>query len=101
MNRFLQIHALTPYAPSNLNRDEMGKPKSALFGGAKRLRISSQCLKRTWRTSDVFQNELRGNIGVRTKHIGDEILNKLLLGGVEEERAKTIATEVSEKLGKL
>jgi CRISPR system Cascade subunit CasC len=40
MTRFIQIHALTVYAPSNLNRDDTGRPKTAKFGGFERLRIS-------------------------------------------------------------
>ena len=50
MNRFIQIHLLTSYPPSNLNRDDQGRPKTAKMGGFDRLRISSQSLKRAWRT---------------------------------------------------
>ena len=57
MADFLQLHLLTAYGPSNLNRDDTGRPKSAVFGGALRLRVSSQSLKRAWRESDVFQDE--------------------------------------------
>ena len=42
----IQIHMLQNYAPSNLNRDDSGSPKSAVFGDQPRGRISSQCLKR-------------------------------------------------------
>lgn len=44
--RFVQLHLLTSYPPSNLNRDDTGRPKTALVGDATRLRISSQSLKR-------------------------------------------------------
>src|SRR5262245_58053625 len=56
-NVFVEFHALTSHAPSNLNRDDLGTPKTAVFGGVRRLRISSQCLKRTWRTSEWFKGE--------------------------------------------
>lgn len=69
MTRFLQIHYLTAYPPSNLNRDDLGRPKTAVMGGRNRLRISSQSLKRAWRTSDVFAQALDGNVGKRTKQI--------------------------------
>lgn len=46
---FLQIHTLTAYPPSLLNRDDAGLAKRIPFGNAIRLRISSQCLKRHWR----------------------------------------------------
>ncbi len=53
-HRFLQLHVLTAFGPSNLNRDDLGMPKTAVFGNVPRLRVSSQSLKRAWRTSDVF-----------------------------------------------
>ena len=47
--RFLQIHTLTSYAATLLNRDDSGLAKRLPYGGALRTRISSQCLKRHWR----------------------------------------------------
>lgn len=49
---FLQIHTLTSYPAVLLNRDNVGFAKRVPFGGATRLRVSSQCLKRHWRTFD-------------------------------------------------
>jgi CRISPR system Cascade subunit CasC len=46
---FLQIHTLTPYAATLLNRDDVGAAKRLPYGGTSRLRVSSQCLKRHWR----------------------------------------------------
>ena len=43
---FLQIHTLRSFGPSNPNRDDTGSPKTAIYGGRLRQRISSQCLKR-------------------------------------------------------
>jgi CRISPR system Cascade subunit CasC len=51
-SRFLQIHTLTHYPASLLNRDDAGFAKRMPFGGAVRTRISSQCLKRHWRVYD-------------------------------------------------
>jgi CRISPR system Cascade subunit CasC len=48
--RFVQIHFLTSYPASLLNRDDVGFAKRIPFGGVTRTRISSQCLKRHWRT---------------------------------------------------
>ena len=53
-----EIHMLKNYPPTNLNRDDTGAPKTCLFGGAMRGRISSQCLKRSWRTSPSFRAEI-------------------------------------------
>ena len=50
MSRFLQLHLLTFHAPSNINRDDTGRPKTAIVGGVERLRLSSQAIKRAIRT---------------------------------------------------
>jgi CRISPR system Cascade subunit CasC len=44
-----EIHVLQSFPPANLNRDENGMPKSTVFGGYPRARISSQCQKRATR----------------------------------------------------
>ena len=49
-----EIHMLKNFPSTNLNRDETGAPKTCYFGGSQRGRISSQCLKRSWRTSELF-----------------------------------------------
>jgi len=50
--RFVQIHTLTAYPGSLLNRDDVGLAKRVPFGGHSRIRVSSQCLKRHWRTAE-------------------------------------------------
>ena len=47
--RFLQLHTLTGYSATLLNRDDIGRAKRLPFGGSDRIRVSSQCLKRHWR----------------------------------------------------
>lgn len=49
MTTFLQFHLLTTYPPSNPKRDDQGRPKQATLGGAPRLRLSSQSIKRALR----------------------------------------------------
>jgi CRISPR system Cascade subunit CasC len=97
-NVFLQLHFLTPYAPSNLNRDDLGRPKTALFGGTQRLRVSSQSLKRAWRTSDVFEAELAEHIGIRTKRFGDFVM-PVLAKVLDEKKAKKLASKLAEEFG--
>ena len=46
---FVELHMIQNFAPSNLNRDDTGSPKDCEFGGYRRARISSQCLKRAVR----------------------------------------------------
>lgn len=101
MNRFMQLHMLTSYPPSNLNRDDLGRPKTAEMGGAQRLRISSQSLKRAWRTSDVFEKAAKGHVGTRTKEMGSRVFKRLLEGGVVEKKAREWSRKIAEQFGKL
>ena len=66
------------------------------MGGVPRLRISSQSLKRAWRTSDVFMNSLKGNTGVRSKELGRKIKAALLSGTSLKELLKPGASETLE-----
>lgn len=95
---FVQLHFLTSYAPSNLNRDDLGRPKTALFGNTQRLRVSSQSLKRAWRTSDVFARELGEHLGTRTKRFGELVL-PLLSKGLDEKKAKAVASQITGVFG--
>ncbi|HUY14519.1 MAG TPA: type I-E CRISPR-associated protein Cas7/Cse4/CasC [Terriglobia bacterium] len=54
----IEIHAIQNHSPANLNRDDLGAPKTCYFGGVLRSRISSQCLKRSIRMSDEFKQLL-------------------------------------------
>lgn len=101
MTQFIQLHVLTSYPPSNLNRDDMGRPKTARMGNAERLRISSQSLKRHWRVSDVFEEALAGHIGTRTKRLGVDVQKTLLDAGVKEKIATESAKKIAEQFGKL
>jgi len=94
MSTFIQLHLLTSYPPSNLNRDDLGRPKTAIMGGKTRLRISSQSLKRAWRTSSLFESALDGHIGKRTKKMGVELYRMLCEKGVAESKAKELAVEI-------
>lgn len=97
---------LTSYPPANLNRDDLGRPKTAVVGGTNRLRISSQSLKRAWRTSSIFQEklgkiELGGKTGIRTKRLGEEIYNKLINNKIDEKNAKEWSRSIASQFGKL
>lgn len=100
MSRFIQLHLLTSYPPSNLNRDDMGRPKTAIMGGKPRLRISSQSLKRAWRTSDIFESALDNHIGTRTKNKGIEIYQQLVSKGVSKKLAFDSAKLMAGVFGK-
>lgn len=67
----IDIHFIQNHSPSNLNRDDLGAPKTCYFGGTLRSRISSQCLKRSIRMSEQF-GDLLG--GIRTRQLADLIV---------------------------
>jgi CRISPR system Cascade subunit CasC len=70
----IQIHAIQNHSPANLNRDDLGAPKTCYFGGVLRSRISSQCLKRSIRMSDEFRQLLGG---VRTRQLAKLVAEKV------------------------
>lgn len=102
MTTFLQFHVLTTYPPSNPNRDDQGRPKQATLGGAPRLRLSSQSVKRALRESPPFRQGLEGHIGTRTKRLGEVIQEELgKREGVTPDQALAIAVQVAAIFSKL
>lgn len=67
----IEIHMIQNHSPSNLNRDDLGAPKTCIFGGVARARISSQCLKRSIRRSPEFAAALEKDGGVRTRRLAN------------------------------
>ena len=101
MTGFLQLHYLTVYPISNPNRDDLGRPKTATFGGAPRLRISSQSLKRAARLSDAMQSSLAGHLGDRTQRIGEVVRDELKGLAESDDQVHEIATQVADVFGKV
>ncbi|EKD37057.1 MAG: hypothetical protein ACD_75C01275G0004 [uncultured bacterium] len=89
MKNFINFHVLISHSPSCLNRDDMNMQKSAVFGGERRVRISSQSLKRAMRKSDYYRQHL-GEASIRSRKLAlleGEFL-KLLKGQFEEKIIK-------------
>lgn len=99
MKTIIEIHALQNFAPSNLNRDDTGAPKDALFGGTRRARVSSQCLKRAVR--EYFKEQNSDWVADRTKRIVDALKKRIQpkiqaqKGFTEENLVKAIEVAVS------
>ena len=91
MKTMIEIHALQNFAPSNLNRDDTGAPKDAFFGGTRRARVSSQCLKRSVRryfVSLIEKGDLKiDDIAVRTKRVTEALAKCLVEKGHPEDEA--------------
>ena len=94
----IQIHMLQNYAPSNLNRDDTGSPKNANFGGVLRGRISSQCLKRSIRMSETFEQAFKegGLLAVRTKRLPGLIREELEAMEIDTDMIDAIVNRVPE-----
>lgn len=102
----VELHILQSFVPANLNRDDTGSPKDCTFGGVRRGRISSQCLKRAIRTEFTSAGLLAaGNLSQRTKRIVDQLADRLatypaLRGqGITPESARPVAVALLNALG--
>ena len=85
--RFVQIHTLTGYSATLLNRDDIGRAKRLPFGGCDRIRVSSQCLKRHWReaTGAWSLQNLGSGKSVRSRRVFSEtIAGRLKDQGISE-----------------
>lgn len=89
----LELHIIQSFAPSNLNRDDTGSPKSCEFGGFRRARISSQAIKRAIRREFKLHQELLPGdvIATRSKRFVDAIAEQLAANGRDLEEARTVA----------
>ena len=91
MPRFIQIHTLHNYPGALLNRDDAGLAKRLPYGDAIRTRISSQCLKRHWRTAEDHFSLI--NLGVpmavRSRVTLDLIRKKLIEAGLSAEMSQS------------
>lgn len=99
--KLIELHILQSFPVSCLNRDDVGAPKSATFGGVPRARISSQCLKRAIR--EYAQANLPDSRfgGERTKLIVPPLVAALEKNGVDAKAALEHASNIADKLAKL
>lgn len=91
----IEIHMLQNHSPSNLNRDDTGSPKEAVFGGYRRARISSQCIKRSIRQSDIFRSEMQGMLASRTRRLPELVRERLRSQDIAEDLAEVAARKAS------
>lgn len=90
-SRFLQLHFLTSYPASLLNRDDAGFAKRIPFGGATRTRISSQCLKRHWRTHQGERSLADvGDLSVRSRLSFERYVLEPLAAEMPRERVSRV-----------
>ncbi|WP_280468204.1 type I-E CRISPR-associated protein Cas7/Cse4/CasC [Nocardia cyriacigeorgica] len=95
----IDIHILQTVPPSNLNRDDTGSPKTAVYGGVRRARVSSQAWKRATRVAfdDVLD---RSELGVRTRRVVEVLAGEIASRASElSESANDLAIKVMDAVG--
>lgn len=101
MNRtIIDISILQTVPPSNINRDDTGSPKTAVYGGVRRARVSSQAWKRATRLD--FADRLDASeLGVRTKRVAELLADQIRVQQpqINEERALALAGSVFKAAG--
>jgi len=96
----VELHMLQNFAPSCLNRDDTNSPKECQFGGYRRARISSQCIKRTVR--EEFRHSLdlpAGSLATRSKLFVGRLADKLTQAGKASDRARDMAIRAVNTMG--
>jgi len=96
--RFLQLHTLTSYPGTLLNRDDAGFAKRLPFGDTPRTRVSSQCLKRHWRTYDGPHSlrRLGVDMSVRSRHTFERhVIEPLVTEGVDRSVARSVVGKLA------
>lgn len=95
----VELHMLQNFAPSCLNRDDVNAPKDCEFGGVRRARISSQCLKRTVRVHWTQFGVLPANRAIRTRRLVEKVSHQLEAAGQDLEQARVLAQFTLERAG--
>ena len=102
--KLIELHILQSFPVSCLNRDDVGSPKTATFGGVPRARISSQCLKRAIREKakeidgEAHNGKTRLFSGNRSRLFITPLADALKKHGVAESKATDLAKEVGDYL---
>jgi len=98
MTTKIEFHVLQSFPPSNLNRDDTNMPKDCEFGGVRRARISSQCIKRAIRLHPDFQKQTEVSPADRTRRLISSIHARLVKAGKDSQEAMEAASNYVEDL---
>jgi CRISPR system Cascade subunit CasC len=98
--KHLELHILQSVPVSCLNRDDLNSPKTAIFGGIQRARVSSQSWKRAIRdmAKELYPEGFQGE---RTRLIMETLKNQLLKEGKNEEESTNGAKEIAGTMNKI
>lgn len=98
---FIEIHMIQNFAPSNLNRDDTNNPKDCEFGGVRRARISSQCIKRATRQHPIFAETTAVPSSTRTRYMTRLLVTALTNQGKPVEDAQSVAEAFAAQYAKM
>lgn len=98
MSTKIEFHVLQSFPPANLNRDDTNMPKDCEFGGVRRARISSQCIKRSIRLHPDFEEYTGVLPGERTRLLSVAIASLLINAGKPKEESELVAQKFTEAL---
>ncbi|MCC7373379.1 MAG: type I-E CRISPR-associated protein Cas7/Cse4/CasC [Verrucomicrobiales bacterium] len=99
--KLIELHILQSYPVSCLNRDDVGAPKSAVFGGVTRARISSQCLKRAARILARDEYPEAHFRGIRSRRLVEPFVAAFEKCGLGREEASKRTDEIRSLLSKI
>lgn len=99
-NFYIDIHIIQTVPPSCINRDDTGSPKTAVYGGKTRARVSSQAWKHAVRLMfrDIFDQELLGD---RTKRVTEMVVKhiKAVDSAIDDAKAEKLALDACKAAG--
>ena len=95
---YVDFHVLQTVPPSCVNRDDTGSPKTSVYGGSVRARVSSQAWKHAMRV--MFTEEMSDAVetGYRTKK-GTDLVAKQIKALAPESDAEKLAKKAIESAG--
>ena len=94
---YVDFHILQTVPPSCINRDDTGSPKTAVYGGVLRARVSSQAWKHAMRTA--FAENAQLDVGKRTKKAAELVKEQILVLDPEQKKADKMAKEALKYVG--
>ena len=96
----IDLHVIQNIAPANLNRDDTGSPKDAIFGGYRRARVSSQAWKRAIRQAFEADGMMpKEQLALRTKRVVNELVTKMDAPGRSEAQRVAVAVAMLGGIG--
>lgn len=97
--KHLELHILQSFPVACLNRDDLNSPKTAIFGGVQRARVSSQSWKRPIR--EMAKDTLPNMAGQRTRLVVARLSHLLEKGGLSPRISSCLAEIAASQISKL